>query len=94
MAYSNDDKDWIYDRASGGCFYCGMRLAFHNYGKVGKRGAWEVDHFYPWVSGGAHQPYNLVPACIDCNTRKSDRFPWEFDPERFARGDRDPDNYL
>jgi len=94
VAYSDDDINWIYDRADGRCFYCGMRLSFHKYGKVGERGAWEADHFYPVVSGGAHQPYNWVPACIDCNTRKSDHFPWEFDPERFAHGDRNPDNYL
>jgi 5-methylcytosine-specific restriction endonuclease McrA len=93
MAYTNEEVNWIYDRTNGICFYCSIRLSFQNYGKVGTRGAWEADHFYPLVSGGAHQLYNLVPACVDCNTRKSDSSPWEFDPERFARGDRDPDNY-
>ena len=53
-----------------------------------------MDHFYPIASGGAHQPYNWVPACVGCNTEKSDAFPWEFDPDRFRPGDRDPANYL
>jgi len=53
-----------------------------------------VDHFIPLAAGGADQPYNWVPACVDCNTRKSDLFPWEFEPETFATGDRDPANYL
>ena len=94
MPYTDDDINWIYDRTGGACFYCGIRLSFHGYGKVGATGAWEADHFYPFVSGGAHKPYNLVPACIDCNTRKSDLSPWEFDSKRFMRGDRNPDNYI
>lgn len=94
MAYSDDDLNWVYDRTGGRCFYCRISLSFANYGAVGKRGAWEVDHFVPVVSNGAHQPYNWVPACVDCNTRKSDLLPWEFDPSRFKRGGRNPDNYL
>jgi len=57
-------------------------------------GAWEVDQFYPIASGGAHQPHNWVPACVGCNTEKSDTFPCEFDPDRFRPGDRDPASYL
>src|SRR5574341_373946 len=94
MPYSDGEINWVYDRGGGMCFYCGMRLSFHNHGKVGERGAWEVDHFIPRASRGAHQPYNWVAACVDCNTRKSDLLPWEFDPERFFPGDRDADNYL
>lgn len=94
MAYSNDELNWVYDRTNGGCFYCGKALSFTNYGKVGKRGAWEVDHFISRRSGGAHKLYNWVAACVACNTGKSDAFPWEFDPDRFRRGDRRPDTYL
>jgi 5-methylcytosine-specific restriction endonuclease McrA len=94
MAYTKEDIKWVYDRTEGYCFYCGIRLSFKNYGSVGKRGAWEIDHFIPIASNGAHQPYNWVPACVSCNTEKSDLLPWEYDPERFTQGDRDPDDYI
>lgn len=93
MSYTNDELNDIYDRRSGTCFYCGIRLSFVNYGKVGQKGAWEVDHFIPVASKGTHQFYNWVAACIDCNTQKSDLLPWELDPGRFGQGDRDPNNY-
>ncbi len=94
MAYSDDEVNWVHDRTGGRCFYCGKRLSFRNYGVVGGNGCWEIDHFIPIASNGAHQPYNWVPACIDCNTRKADLLPWEFDPGRFRVGDRDPARYL
>ncbi|MCK6512131.1 HNH endonuclease [Myxococcota bacterium] len=94
MSYNNDELNWVYDRTGGYCFYCGIKLAFVNYGKVGNRGCWEVDHFIPLASNGAHQPYNWVPACVDCNTRKSNLLPWHFMPDRFSQGERDPENYL
>jgi len=94
MSYSDDDINWVYDRSDGTCLYCEKRLSFANYGVVGAHGAWEVDHFIPIRSAGAHQPYNWVAACVECNTLKRDLMPWEFDPERFRRDDRDPDNYL
>jgi hypothetical protein len=50
MAYSEDDINELYDLASGTCFYCEKRLSFHNYGAVGDVGAWEVDHFIPWLA--------------------------------------------
>ena len=81
----------IYDSTNGYCYYCGKRLSFHNYGAVGARGAWEIDHFIPLSRNGAHQLWNFVPACVDCNTRKSDLMPWEFDPSRFAHGERTAD---
>lgn len=60
MDFSNDDVNWVYDRTGGSCFYCGIRLSFKNYGIVGNKGAWEIDHFIPIASKGAHQPYNWV----------------------------------
>jgi len=93
VSYHDDDINEVYDLRKGRCFYCGKQLSFQNYGVVGEKGAWEVDHFIPLAAGGADQPDNWVPACVDCNTRKSDLFPWEFEPETFATGDRDPANY-
>lgn len=94
MAYSDDEVNWVHDRTDGYCFYCDKRLSFRNYGIVGGSGCWEIDHFIPIASSGAHQPYNWVPACVDCNTRKADSLPWDFDPGRFKPGDRDPEGYL
>ena len=94
MGYTDDEINQVYDRTNRKCFYCNIQLSFKNYGKVGARGAWEIDHFISLRSGGAHQSYNWVAACVNCNTQKSDAFPWEFDPDRFTRGDRDPENYL
>ena len=94
MAHTNGDVNWVYDRAEGHCFYCGIQLSFKNYGDVGQKGAWEIDHFIPIASNGADQLYNWVPACVNCNTEKADLLPWEYDPDRFRRGDREPDNYI
>lgn len=82
----------VYDSTNGYCYYCGKRLSFYNYGVVGARGAWEIDHFIPYSRNGAHQLRNFVPACVDCNTQKSDLMPWEFDPSRFPHGERAADN--
>jgi len=94
MRYSNDELNDLYELLDGSCFYCEKRISFKNYGVVGGLGAWEVDHFIPVVAGGVHHPDNWVPACVDCNTRKSDQLPWDFDPGQFAIGDWNPRNYL
>jgi 5-methylcytosine-specific restriction endonuclease McrA len=94
MSYTENELNDIYDKTFGYCFYCDMKLAFTNYGRVGSRGAWEVDHFVPKRSRGIHNTYNWVPACVHCNTVKSCILPWHFDPYRFIQGDRDPSNYV
>ena len=58
-------KDWVYvrDETFGGrCAYCG------------KNGKLEMDHAIPinMEMMGEHHLGNLVPACSDCNSRKSD----------------------
>lgn len=45
MGYTDEDVNWVYDRTEGSCFYCRIRLSFRNYGIVGNKGAWEIDHF-------------------------------------------------
>ncbi len=94
MPYTDKEIEWVYARTRGYCFYCDIQLSFSSYGAVGERGAWEIDHFIPIASNGAHQPYNWVPACVNCNTIKADLLPWEFDPTRFRQNDQDPDNYF
>ncbi len=36
-----------------------------------------IDHVKPLSKGGGHWPCNLRPACVPCNTRKKDKWPYE-----------------
>jgi len=96
MAHSEEDVNWVYDRTlqRGRCFYCCKQLSFANYGIVGSKGTWEIDHFIPLAAGGEDTRYNWVPACVNCNTEKADLLPWEFMPQRFTRGDLNPNHYI
>ena len=73
MAFTDEELNYIYDKTNGYCEYCGKKLAFKNYGKVGERGAWEVDHSNPKSRGGTNYLRNLFPACIECNRAKGAR---------------------
>lgn len=59
--------------ASGPCVYCGEPATC-------------LDHVRPLARGGLEIASNLVPACQDCNSRKSARLLIHWDPERVARG--------
>ena len=60
----------IYDRTSGYCHLCGKKLAFTNYGRFGKRGAWEIEHSLARMNGGTDRLCSLYGACISCNQQK------------------------
>lgn len=96
MPYSEEDVNWVYDHVHphGLCFYCCKQLAFVNYGAVGAKGAWEIDHFIPLAAGGSDERHNLVPACVSCNTKKSDLLPWEYMRNKFSERDTNPNHYL
>jgi hypothetical protein len=47
-------------------------LCINNYGRLGCRAAWEVDHSKAQANGGTHHGNNLLAACIECNRRKRD----------------------
>ncbi len=70
--YTRDQRRAIYDRTAGRCHICSKRLAFTNYGKLGERAAWEIDHSNPRVSGGGDRLNNLYAACLSCNRSKGD----------------------
>ncbi len=70
MGYTDDELNYIYDKTGGYCNWCEKKIAFRNYGRVGERGAWEVDHSNPLALGGTDYLRNLVPACIPCNRSK------------------------
>lgn len=68
--FNREDLEDIFGKADGYCRYCGKQLAWSNYGRVGERGAWEVDHSIPFSRGGTDYFRNLWPACVTCNTEK------------------------
>jgi len=70
MKFNDDQLNDIYDRTSGYCHLCHKKLAFKNYGIIGARGAWEVEHSKPQAKGGTNHKNNLYPACISCNRSK------------------------
>ena len=73
MAFTDDELNDIYERTSGRCHICGKKLAFKNYGELGARGAWEVEHSRPRTKGGTNRLNNLYPAHITCNRSKGAR---------------------
>jgi 5-methylcytosine-specific restriction endonuclease McrA len=71
--YSEKQLREIFDSGEGVCFYCGKKLVWSNYGKLGTRGAWEVAHVHAKSRGGADTLTNLAPSCIECNRKVQDR---------------------
>ena len=73
--YNEEELIDIYYKNDGYCWWCGMKLALSNYGFLGEKAAWEVDHSNPISRGGTDYFRNLVPSCIGCNRLKgSDRW--------------------
>jgi 5-methylcytosine-specific restriction endonuclease McrA len=59
----------IFERTDGRCHLCSKPLALSNYGRLGRRGSWEVDHSKPRARGGTDRLSNLLPACPACARR-------------------------
>jgi hypothetical protein len=70
MAFNEAEINKIYNRTSGRCHICHKKLALINYGAVGARAAWEIEHSIPQAKGGTDHLNNLYPACISCNRSK------------------------
>ena len=68
--YSRERLQAIFRKTDGRCRYCGKQLAFPNYGRVGRRGAWAVDHSVSKANGGSDHGNNLYASCVDCNQDK------------------------
>lgn len=80
MGYDDWELNEIYDKTDGYCRYCSMKLSWRNYARIGRRGAWEVDHGIPLSRGGSDSFRNLWPACIECNREK-----WDMTPDEYFR---------
>lgn len=70
MAFDQQRQDAIFKKTDGRCHICRKTLARRNYGVLGARGAWEVEHSNPQARGGTHHLNNLFPACLPCNRSK------------------------
>ncbi len=70
----------LFLRHTGHCFYCGSRL---------EKNYTHVDHFIPWSYIFDDNVWNLVPACQDCNCKKSNSLPQdEFLQSLIRRNDK------
>jgi len=38
-----------------------------------------MDHIIPLARGGKSERFNVVPCCKECNTKKNQLFPWEWE---------------
>ncbi len=68
--YTRSELRRIYNRTSGYCHLCRQKVYFTNYAKLGRRGAWEVEHSNARAKGGTDRLNNLYAACITCNRDK------------------------
>jgi 5-methylcytosine-specific restriction endonuclease McrA len=66
----SDTLDRIFSRTEGRCHICRKQLCFSNYGQLGRRGAWEIEHSLPVSKGGTDHLNNLYAACVRCNRSK------------------------
>lgn len=61
---------WQQKTSTGTCWYCGQKVGFHNL---------TMDHVIPLARGGRSTKDNLVPCCKECNTKKKNALPIEWD---------------
>ena len=87
MPFSDSDLSFIYDKTAGHCYHCGKKIAWRNYGLLGGRGAWEVDHSNPRARGGSSYYRNLFPSYVACNRSKGSNRSGQFGSGRFTAED-------
>ncbi len=61
---------WKRQCARGTCYYCGQRVPAR---------ALTMDHIVPIARGGRTTKGNLAPACKDCNHKKKQLLPMEWE---------------
>lgn len=61
------DYFFAYEDQEGRCAYCGQRLFLNIKNDI------HVDHVIPLAKGGTNWPENIVLACKNCNSSKSDK---------------------
>jgi 5-methylcytosine-specific restriction endonuclease McrA len=71
-AWSAADFAAILAKQDNACFYCSDDITKRHH----------ADHYIPLARGGSNWPSNIVAACADCNHRKGDKLPEEFNRAR------------
>ena len=61
---------WKRKRSSGICYYCKNNFIPREL---------TMDHVIPLSRGGKSQKFNLVPCCKECNTKKKQFLPFEWE---------------
>ncbi len=61
---------WQRKTALGLCHYCGRKMVFKEI---------TMDHLVPLARGGKSNKDNLVPSCKDCNNKKKNMLPMEWE---------------
>lgn len=61
---------WKRKRSHGICHYCGRQFPVKEL---------TMDHVIPLARGGKSERINVVPCCKECNTRKKQLLPAEWD---------------
>ncbi len=70
---------WKQKCAQGRCYYCGRNI---------EPGELTMDHVVPLIRGGKSTKNNLVPACKECNNKKSYLLPFEW--EEYLKTKKEP----
>ncbi len=70
---------WKNRRGNGVCYYCGQRFPPRDL---------TMDHLVPLSRGGRSTRGNVVPCCKECNTRKQQLLPIEWEQYLAALGHR------
>ena len=70
MNISTLDKQYIYMRDGGKCYYCGKELKFN---KI------TLDHYLPRSAKGTMDVFNLLTCCKFCNKLKSNKIPDDYE---------------
>ena len=77
-------SQWWQNRiAKGHCYYCNAKVAPKEL---------TLDHIVPLVRGGRSSKGNCVPACKECNSKKQDLLPTEWDSYLESLSTTDPDS--
>ena len=70
MGFDRASLITVFKKTDGHCNICGKKLCRNNYGQLGSRGCWEIEHSIPQALGGSDHLNNLFAACIPCNRAK------------------------
>lgn len=72
IPYDKAQVTALFEKCDNKCVYCYKNFNFS------EKGTRQLDHFLPISKGGHDALYNLLPACISCNSSKRDNNPHEW----------------